>query len=342
VQTEYKNIDIYIADGEKHIIIENKIWAGDQKAQIKRYIETINNEDKDENLNNKNMVVIYLSVNRNKPTDYSLCSDETNCHNGFYIENNEIIGKGKNENKKYQFINLNYNNQIKKWLEKSHKQIANITNLSAGISQYQEVIEKLYGTYKEKIMNLNEYLAEKENKTELIKTMREISIEYKKYRKKTILDFFENAKKEIQCKMDNVDNVWTVSLLEKKLEKGKRYQLPFYLSNTKDNKNSVCVVSDFNKNNYHNCYFSIKKINEERHNFEENILENKNIVKPLKNKTKYSIAWGHYHEGDIFDKIINDENKAVDNFVTAFMEVFENYKKVIIECNEILNKENKK
>ena len=38
---EYKNIDIYITNGERHIIIENKIWADDQPQQIQRYIEKI-------------------------------------------------------------------------------------------------------------------------------------------------------------------------------------------------------------------------------------------------------------------------------------------------------------
>ncbi|RDU65306.1 PD-(D/E)XK nuclease family protein, partial [Helicobacter equorum] len=29
VYKEYKNIDVYITNGERHIIVENKIWAGD-------------------------------------------------------------------------------------------------------------------------------------------------------------------------------------------------------------------------------------------------------------------------------------------------------------------------
>ena len=45
VYREYKNIDIYITDGNKHIIIENKICdAKDQDKQIYRYIETIKKE----------------------------------------------------------------------------------------------------------------------------------------------------------------------------------------------------------------------------------------------------------------------------------------------------------
>ena len=61
VFAEYKSIDLYLTDGNNHIIIENKIWAGDQHKQIKRYIETIKKENKDIDLT-ENLVVIYLSL----------------------------------------------------------------------------------------------------------------------------------------------------------------------------------------------------------------------------------------------------------------------------------------
>ena len=41
VYKEYENIDIYITDGAKHIILENKINAGDHEAHKKRYIKTV-------------------------------------------------------------------------------------------------------------------------------------------------------------------------------------------------------------------------------------------------------------------------------------------------------------
>jgi hypothetical protein len=45
-----------------------------------------------------------------------------------------------------------------------------------------------------------------------------------------------------------------------------------------------------------------------------------------------------YYKGDIFVKIIEDGDKAVDNFVNAFMKIFNNYKDIVIECNEIFEK----
>ena len=41
VYKERKRIDIHITNGNRHIIIENKIWAGDQDRQIERYIDKI-------------------------------------------------------------------------------------------------------------------------------------------------------------------------------------------------------------------------------------------------------------------------------------------------------------
>lgn len=303
VQAEYQNIDIYINDGNKHIIIENKIWAGDQHAQVKRYIKTINEEN--ENLDNANLVVIYLSLDRKKPSRYSLChnkieNDETNtkenCPNGFYIQladdkiRGKIIGRGKNQHRVYQFRNLHYNNQINDWLEKSYQQIANISNLSLGISQYQEVIGKLYGTYKEKAMDLSEYLDGKDNKQELLQDMKEISKEFEKYREGAILKFFSNAQDKLR---ERVGDGWKVFFLEKRLN-GKTYQLPFCVSN-KDSDNAISLMLDFESKNYHDCYFSIKKKNGEKHGFESDIFKDintKSLPKLLTRKTQYSIVLG--------------------------------------------------
>jgi len=70
VMIEYQNIDLYLTDGTKHIIIENKIYAGDQNDQIKRYCSIIRNENND--LEYNDLLVIYLSIDRAQPSEYSL------------------------------------------------------------------------------------------------------------------------------------------------------------------------------------------------------------------------------------------------------------------------------
>ena len=93
VETEYGNkkdrIDIYVTDNKKHIIIENKLDATDQKEQIKRYIDLIYDENSDVKYND--ILVIYLSIDKDKPSDESLGkykikkSSIKNCLAFFYV-----------------------------------------------------------------------------------------------------------------------------------------------------------------------------------------------------------------------------------------------------------------
>lgn len=147
---EYQNIDLYLTDGIKHIIIENKIYAGDQKNQIKRYYDTIKDENKD--LGYNDILVIYLSIDRLQPSKYSL--------GNLTIEDNYIFD---NDEKIAIFKNINYKNEVLNWLDKCLHEIQNITNLNESIQQYKNVVEKITNNYKEKVMSQKEFLLEKDN-----------------------------------------------------------------------------------------------------------------------------------------------------------------------------------
>lgn len=155
---EYKRIDIYITDGAKHVIIENKIWAGDQNKQIARYIESIRNE----NVEDKDILVIYLSLDRAVPSAHSLGGEK-----GWKVENNQLVLKERSCPYKPLYYdqldnkNGNHGEGIWHWLSKCHEQIRNITNLSVAITQYREVIDKLYGRYEGKTMNFLDYVGPK-------------------------------------------------------------------------------------------------------------------------------------------------------------------------------------
>jgi hypothetical protein len=292
VYAEYENIDIYITDGNKHIIVENKIWAGDQHAQIKRYIEKINDKNKDL-INDKNkdlindMVVVYLSVNRDEPSNYSLCEkeikkDETNnektCPHGFYIENGQIIGRGKNKGRQYQFLNLHYDNQITEWLNKAHSQVRNITNLSVILEQYQEVLLQLYGKYKEKVMDLDEYLNTREDKASLIKTIKNISEEYTKLKIQMQKDFWVDLLKELDSEKFYFSNEW------EKNKKSIEGACKAYYTNSRNNTQQgiVCKIENLKCMLivYHRVYFCIKKIDNNK-NVKEIDRNNININKEI-------------------------------------------------------------
>lgn len=65
VYKEKKRIDIHITNGKRHIIVENKINAGDQNEQIERYIEAIAKVDSSDrgesSVEYENIAVVYLA-----------------------------------------------------------------------------------------------------------------------------------------------------------------------------------------------------------------------------------------------------------------------------------------
>lgn len=130
VYREYENIDIYITDGNKHIIIENKIlYADDQDKQIYRYIETIKKENS--LLDNDGILVLYLTPNDGKtPSQKSL--------NGFKIKDG-FLEKG-NDKIPYKHIICN---DILKWLNEVKIEIINLTDLNVIITQYEKAVKNL-------------------------------------------------------------------------------------------------------------------------------------------------------------------------------------------------------
>jgi len=131
VYKEYENIDIYITDGMKHIILENKIKASDQNAQIRRYIETI----KDKNIINESEIyVLFLSwEDKRVPSDYSL--------RGFKIDGDKILDESNKEISKFKAVS--YKREIISWLDLCLEEVGNFTNLAIIILQYKSVIKKI-------------------------------------------------------------------------------------------------------------------------------------------------------------------------------------------------------
>ena len=73
VLREKDSIDILIHDGERALIIENKIYAPDQRYQISRYIGCVQKKlfAGEQDLNGR-LAVIYLSAKRQQPTNNSM------------------------------------------------------------------------------------------------------------------------------------------------------------------------------------------------------------------------------------------------------------------------------
>lgn len=103
-------IDILINDGKNNIIIENKVWAGDQYLQLVRY----NNQD-------KNAPILYLTLDGKEPSNDS--------------KDYLILGK--------EFICLSYKVEIVRWLENCIKEMANKPFIRESLNQYLVLVKQL-------------------------------------------------------------------------------------------------------------------------------------------------------------------------------------------------------
>ncbi|MDX1904455.1 MAG: PD-(D/E)XK nuclease family protein [Thermonemataceae bacterium] len=113
---EYGRIDIYISfPDNKNIIIENKIYAGDQHEQMRRYY----NFQKEAHL-------IYLTLDGKEPTEESLLNHK--------------------ETKETVIIKptlLSYKEHIKNWLEKCLKEAVDKPFIRENIAQYLNIVKEL-------------------------------------------------------------------------------------------------------------------------------------------------------------------------------------------------------
>ena len=173
---EFKHIDIYISDGKKHIILENKVYAKDQPTQIARYIKAIQNKGAEErDVEDEDICVLYLHPDGKLPDNQSF---------GDYHA--RLLG----ENPSIKFKVINYDKEILEWIDKCKNEVSNITDLNVFLSQYKDVIEMIYDRYKRIDEMNNEDLIEifKDN----YRAVSDIVSNYEQTRRKIINDFFQN------------------------------------------------------------------------------------------------------------------------------------------------------
>ena len=132
---EYKNIDILIRNNSQAIIIENKIWAGDQPKQLERYYNTIKNE------NFTDIWIFYLTLRGYAPSEKS-------------------IG-----NLKEPVEQISYSLHIDKWIEKCIDTSSKYPRLRETLIQYQKLINDLTGnsTIMEQRLEIIKLLSENDN-----------------------------------------------------------------------------------------------------------------------------------------------------------------------------------
>lgn len=140
-------IDILIEKDDKCVVIENKIYAGDQERQLGKYYDYAKKKYEDENI-----VVIYLTLAGNEPGKYTL---------------------GKELDKK-KVLQISYKKHIIKWLNICLKEVARLPYIRETLFQYQFLLKKLTNqTHREEFfMETNDLFSKNEN-YKLILSLRE-------------------------------------------------------------------------------------------------------------------------------------------------------------------------
>lgn len=244
VQNEFLHIDIYITDGTKHIIIENKIYADDQSQQIKRYIDNIYNLYPQTNY--EDVIVIYLSIDRMSPSDYSL--------GDFSINDNDILNS--NNEKKAGYKSMHYKSDILNWLYECKSEVQNITNLNEVFDQYIQVVEKITNQYKGHVMTLKDEM--KKNRDQYL-VAQEIIKNMPVMKRDIIKDFFDEVVERIQ---DKLGNSWIVEKKDEKFASRYGFPLRIYKKEWSD-KNFLLFGFEFDANNYYDGRFGIVKNNKD-------------------------------------------------------------------------------
>ena len=294
---EFKHIDIYISDGKKHIILENKVYAKDQPTQIARYIKAIQNKDTED----EDICVLYLHPDGELPDKQSF---------GDYHA--RLLG----ENASIKFKVISYGNEILEWIDKCKNEVSNITDLNVFLSQYKDVIEMIYNRYKRidemETANLVEIF--KENYT----AVSEIANNYQETRKKIIDEFFKNVKDILENDLKDKYSIELNSVAYR----------PIVIKNTTSQdekwKNFYFTVEFQKSSTYFMPYVGFRRIDD---NIDATKLENP-FKQQLPNQTKYFLAFSDdVFKEDICENIIKDKLSPEDfaGTIKGILEQFEKY-----------------
>lgn len=134
-----------------HIIIENKINACDQEAQIRDYVESL------QGVEAKQILVIYLTRYDADPSDDSLC--KYRCRK-WEIKEHKILDS--NKTLKAYYLGINYE-WIKEWLKEC---LENIEESIKGKTKAEKWLNKLILCLKQYIEILDSHILESPNKQE--------------------------------------------------------------------------------------------------------------------------------------------------------------------------------
>ncbi|AFI05158.1 PD-(D/E)XK nuclease family protein [Helicobacter cetorum] len=214
-----RRMDLFLSDGFKHIILENKIYAGDCDNQISDYILGVVKDYQVKDA--QDICVLYLAKDKERlPSEYSLGDFALNENRTklFYKGNNENILKLENLEQGILFKNLCYEKEIKEWikeclkevsaLKSKAKEVGDLNDFSVIFKQYDKLLDKLY--HKEQNMNSELHKIMEVN----YKMAKEVAGSFDNFRVEAAMDFFKEVEELLKEKIEREswDKEWEVNV----------------------------------------------------------------------------------------------------------------------------------
>ena len=168
VGREIDNVDILIRDSSSAVVIENKIWAGDQPKQLERYAK----QQKREGYEKPHL--LYLTLDGHDPSEDSVGDLNLEC---------------------ISLKCISYKEHLSPWLERCQQRAVDEPALRESVAQYLRLIAKLTGTdYSEAYMSDLKKLCLQDNNLVLVHDLNKAMVEA---RVSLLLQLWQ----EIECKL---------------------------------------------------------------------------------------------------------------------------------------------
>ncbi|MEW9583182.1 PD-(D/E)XK nuclease family protein [Paraburkholderia sp. DGU8] len=156
VHREHNYVDLYLTDGKRHVLIENKLNAIDQPGQIRRYVDWVRKEGEEgeSSADADDVFFVYLSNGRSHPSPASLAPYQIETSlDGSYIVDSE-------RGKLARFMSAHYAEHVLSWILTCLESVRDIKNLRNAFEEYRVIVQRVTKTYKSRVMNLESFLLE--------------------------------------------------------------------------------------------------------------------------------------------------------------------------------------
>ena len=147
-------IDLWITDGKRQIVIENKLNAQDQRRQVARYLKAVGATD---SAQADDTLFIYLTKNRQAPSAFGL-GGLTVCHRTSHLLNTNGLPVARYQNLSYR--KNTGQDSIHTWLESCANAVAGQSHIAWALRDYQAVVERATKEYVSKVKTLKDVLEE--------------------------------------------------------------------------------------------------------------------------------------------------------------------------------------